>query len=447
MNDPTPYRAFTDRAPQIEFPPQINRLEFTGWMDEQLSWKDTCYIGDWTFVPQIRIQGPEALRLLKDLSVNSFEDFPLDRAKHCVQCNEDGKVISEGLLFRHGEDDFEYECGTPQWIRYNLAKGGYDAEASFPMTHKLQVSGPNSLGLLEKLTNMNLRNVKFMRHTRVPVGDYETTFLRQGMAGEIGFEIHGPIQQHDEIWQTVYEAGKEFGIRRLGRRNLMINHMEACYPTGSVHFFNALADDSMADYRRWVDENPLPDGWRGTAMEAWPYSISTSFTGSWDGDDITDIYRSPVEMGWANSIKFDHDFVGREALEEEVANPRRTVVTLEYNSEDIIGLYATLFGDGQVIRPLEMPHSPYATCWVDKILDDDGKTIGHATFPGYSLYFRKALALSFIDVEYAEPGTPVKVLWGDPGEPQTELRATVAPAPYKQDDRRRDLSADPVSTT
>ena len=77
-----------------------------------------------------------------------------------------------------------------------------------------------------------------------------------------------------------------------------------------------------------------------------------------------------------------------------------------------------------------MPHSPYATCWVDKILHD-GETVGHATFPGYSLYFRKALALSFIDVEYAEPGTPVKVLWGNPGEPHTELRATVAPAPYK----------------
>jgi hypothetical protein len=42
MNDPTPYRAFTERAPQLEFPPQINRLEFTGWMDEQLSWKESC---------------------------------------------------------------------------------------------------------------------------------------------------------------------------------------------------------------------------------------------------------------------------------------------------------------------------------------------------------------------------------------------------------------------
>jgi glycine cleavage system aminomethyltransferase T len=444
MNDPRPYRAFSENAPQIEFPPQINRLEFTGWMDEQLSWKTTCYIGDWTFVPQIRIKGPDALQLFKDLSVNSFENFPLNRAKHCVQVNEDGKVISEGILFRHGEDEFEYECGTPQWIRYNIATRGYDVETSFPMTHKLQVSGPTSLALLEKLTRTGLRDVKFMAHKPVPVADYDTTFLRQGMAGEIGFEIHGPIQQHDEIWNAVYEAGKEFGIRRLGRRNLMINHMEASYPTGCIHFFNALADDSKAEFRKWVDENPLPDGWRGTAMEAWPYSISTSFTGSWDGDDIREIYRSPVEMGWAANIKFDHDFIGRAALEEEVANPRRKVVTLEFNSDDLVAMYATLFGQGDVIRPFEIPHSPYATVWVDKILNTDGETVGHATFPGYSLHFRKALALSFIDVQYAETGTQVTVLWGNPGEPQTKLRATVASAPYKKDDRRRDLSAEPA---
>ena len=70
-----------------------------------------------------------------------------------------------------------------------------------------------------------------------------------------------------------------------------------------------------------------------------------------------------------------------------------------------------------------------------------GRTIGHATHPGYSFYFRKMLALSFIDIEHAAPGTRVKVLWGNPDEPQTELHATVKPAPYKQDNRRIDLTS------
>src|SRR5436305_12394179 len=177
MNDPTPYRAFTPNAPQIEFPPQINRLEFTGWMDEQLSWKGSCYIGDWTFVPQIRIKGPDAVRLFKDLSVNSIDDLPLNQADHCIQCNEDGKVISEGILFRHSEDDFEYELGSPNWIRYHLATGGYDAEASFPLTHKLQVVGPNSLRLLEKLTKTGLGDVARMGHKPVPIDGRDCVLL------------------------------------------------------------------------------------------------------------------------------------------------------------------------------------------------------------------------------------------------------------------------------
>jgi vanillate/3-O-methylgallate O-demethylase len=288
------------------------------------------------------------------------------------------------------------------------------------------------MALLEKLTKTGLRDVRRMAHRPVSVDGRDTVFLRQNMADEPGFEIHGPIEQHDQIWQAVLEAGQEFGIRQLGRRTIMINHLEACHPTGCIHFFNALADDTKTDFRKWVDQNPLPEGWQGTAMEAWPYNISTSFTGSWDGDDISEIYRSPVEMGWGKNIKFDHDFVGRAALEDEVANPRRTVVTLEFNSDDLIELYATLFGDGDVVRPFEIPHAPYATVWVDKILKD-GETVGQATFPGYSVYFRKALALSFIDIAHSEPGTPVTVLWGNPGEPQMELRATVARVPYKED--------------
>jgi vanillate/3-O-methylgallate O-demethylase len=49
------------------------------------------------------------------------------------------------------------------------------------------------------------------------------------------------------------------------------------------------------------------------------------------------------------------------------------------------------------------------------------------------------ISLCTIDVEQSEPGTEVTVLWGNPGEPQKEIRATVAPAPYKQDNRRVDL--------
>lgn len=435
------YRAYTSLIPHYAGTVTGNMPEFSGWMDEQLSWKQSCYLGDWTFVPQIAIQGPDALQLLKDLSVNDLDNWSPKRAKHAVQCNEAGKVISEGILMRFGEDHFEYQCGTPQWLWYNLKSKGYDARAWAPQSYKLQISGPNALALCERLRGDTLRDVKFMWTTEGRVAGLDVTFLRQGMAGEIGFELQGPIQEKERVIAAIVEAGKEFGLRRLGARNLMINHLEACYPTGSMHFYNALSDTSRADYHAFMadDANLLPD-WRGGPFETvLRYNFSGAYTGSWDGDDISGLYRSPVEMGWGRNISLEHDFIGKEALAEEVANPRRKVVTLEFDRDDVMRVHASLFDEGPTFRQFEFPDIPYQVAWTDLILKD-GEVIGHATHPGYSLYFKKVLALSFIDVAYSDPGTRVKVLWGDPGQPQTELKATVKPAPYKKDNRRADLA-------
>jgi len=72
--------------------------------------------------------------------------------------------------------------------------------------------------------------------------------------------------------------------------------------------------------------------------------------------------------------------------------------------------------------------------------DANRKVVGVATSRGYSYYFRHMLSLGMIDIEHSEPGTEVTVVWGNPGESQQEIRATVAPAPYKKDNRRLDVT-------
>lgn len=74
----------------------------------------------------------------------------------------------------------------------------------------------------------------------------------------------------------------------------------------------------------------------------------------------------------------------------------------------------------------------------DKVLKG-GKLVGVATSRGLSVYFREMLSLCVIDLEYAVPGTEVTVIWGSPGGPQKEIRATVARVPYKKDNSRIDL--------
>ena len=113
--------------------------------------------------------------------------------------------------------------------------------------------------------------------------------------------------------------------------------------------------------------------------------------GSYEADDISGYYRSPVEMGWARNVKFDHDFIGRKALEAEVENPKRSIISLEFNAEDVLDIMASLFQPGEVYEPIELPHPEMWSARNDKVLKD-GQLIGVSTVPGYSYYFRKIIS-------------------------------------------------------
>ena len=88
---------------------------------------------------------------------------------------------------------------------------------------------------------------------------------------------------------------------------------------------------------------------------------------------------------------------------------------------------------------MEMPRNILGCVFADTVIKD-GKLVGVSTSRCYSYYFRQMLSLCVLDVALCEPGTEVTVVWGRPGTPQKPIRATVAPAPYKRDNRRADVS-------
>src|SRR5947209_20471501 len=78
--------------------------EYTDWLDESLSWKQTCYIGDWSFLWQHRFTGPGVLAMLSEITVNSFAKFDIGQSKHAIHTNRNGKVIHAGVLPRCGPE-------------------------------------------------------------------------------------------------------------------------------------------------------------------------------------------------------------------------------------------------------------------------------------------------------------------------------------------------------
>jgi vanillate/3-O-methylgallate O-demethylase len=415
-------------TPEGYFTSRWGLPEYTDWIDESMSWKKTCSIGDWSFLWERRFKGPDALRLFSDTSVNSFEKFDVMQSKHVTHTNEAGKVIAEGILTRLGVDEFLLFGRGTFWVDYIRRKGNYDVVTETQDGFNFQVAGPNALDLIEKVCGKSLRDVKFMHSGEIEISGCRMLALRQGMSGEIGFELQGPKQDAAKVYDAIVAAGPEFGLRRLGGRAVFINHLEACFPTIVTDYMPAIFDAGMKDYFEEF-------------RSAMPGFASTfNVAGSFDSDRIEDWYRSPVELGWAKTIKFDHDFIGRAALEEEVANPRRTIRTLVWNGDDVADVYASLFRkEEDPYQFMEMPRDQRGFMYADRV-QRAGEDVGVTTSRGYSYYFREMLSLCTIDVAHAEIGTDVEVIWGEPGKRQKLIRAKVAPAPYKKDNRRSDLT-------
>lgn len=412
---------------------QFEPSEFTNWIDESESWKKSAYIGDWSALPnKVVVKGPDAIRFFEDISVNSFKNFQVGRAKHSIQCSAEGRVVSEGVLMRLGEDEVKFTGGPIFWVEYQFEKGNYDAT----LTQRgatdfiIQIQGPKSLEILESASGVSHRDYGFMNVRQTTVAGHPVWSLRQGMSGELGFELHGDAAHALAVHEALLAAGEEFGVRRLGSRTKMVNHVEACFPTPLVDYMPAVGDDM--EFAQFM----------GKRHPELSYLAQFPSSGSHVQAGPSDLYRNPTELGWGKNIAFDHEFIGRAALEVVVANPKRTMTTLVWNKEDVHDVYASLFRDETPYEYMEMPRALFDSFAIDSVLID-GTEVGVSTSRCYSYHFRDVISLCSIDLPFAEVGQQVEVLWGAPGRPQKVIRATVAAAPYKRDNRRVDVNSQP----
>ena len=184
----------------------------------------------------------------------------------------------------------------------------------------------------------------------------------------------------------------------------------------------------MKAYRQWLS---------GKSYEA-----MASLGGSFYSDNITDYYLTPYDLGYGPFVKFDHDFVGRKAVEKMADKPKRKKVTLVWNGDDFAKVFRSLANDGgDIAKYIDLPLANYSTLPYDKVLKN-GKTVGLSTYTGYTYNERAMVSLAMLDVEHSELGTEVTLVWGEEGRgsskptverhTQAEIRATVAPVPISE---------------
>ena len=195
----------------------------------------------------------------------------------------------------------------------------------------------------------------------------------------------------------------------------------------------------------WIP-SPLPAVYTGDALQAYRewlpatgYEGAASIGGSFVGGSIEDYYFTPWDLGYGSYVRFDHDFVGREALERMADGEHRRKVTLALDDEDVTRTIGTMFGAGERAKFMDWPSAVYSMHQYDRVVVD-GETVGVSTWIGYSANESKMLTLAVLDAEHAEPGTEVTFVWGEEdggtAKPtverhvQVEIGAVVSPVPY-----------------
>jgi glycine cleavage system aminomethyltransferase T len=399
--------------------------EFNGWEIESRSAKTHCYIGDWTsMLLHLHLKGADATRFFSSNSVNSFEGFAVGAAKHLVMCNQQGKVMGEGILMKLDEDEYHF-TSTPGviWAGYLLQTGDYDVTSTDLTGQRfiVQVQGPTSLALLDEVADESLAGIGFMRFENRRIAGADVRVLRQGMAGELGYELHGDIADSVAVWNAIVEHGAPYGLERQGARARMINHVEASFPTPGVDFIPAWKDAGNESFGEAMSDSII-------------WSFLTRIRGSYPNAEPADFYYSPFELGWGRNVKFDHEFTGRDALEKEAAREGRRHVTLVWNSEDCAEVMGSLF-DEEPYEPMQLPRGGLGVMRVDAVRSN-GQLIGASVSRCFSPHFRQMISLAVLEPGFTDPGTEVTVTWGVEGERQKHIRAVVAPAPYKTDNRR-----------
>ena len=406
-------------------------LEYTGARDEIGACDRTAWLGlglNCSSMTVCDISGTDAPELLESVCVNAgFGEMKPGSSKHALLCNPKGELIADGVCMYRGDGVYRTYALAPV-IEYFIDNSGLDVQHE-RVTDEffIQIDGPKALEILEDASRTDLHDIRFARNRQVEFAGHPVAVHRLGMSGHLAYELHGREEDAEEVYATIRESLEKFDGRPLGFRHYCtLNHTPAGYPNQNIHYDFAYYnwDEGFAQYAR---ENCPPQMGLGSAYE-----------------DQDAYHVTPYDVDWGYLVNFDHEFRGKEALQEIAANPPRKMVTLEWNPDDVAEVFKAQFlGDDFVnYEPIEPYNDSYNASsrgiTVGSWVLDGEKKVGLATGRCYAFNHHTMISLANIGKEYAEEGTELAVLWGGEGYEKARIRAKVAQFPYYQGEYRNE---------
>ena len=213
--------------------------EDTSCRDEVNNVRNNVGVTDVSTLGKFRIFGPDALKALERIYINSLGSFKEGRLKYVVALNGDGCLLDDGVAAQIGENDYIFTTSTShaakviEWFRYHsrYENWNYNIVNLTDQLSGINIAGPNSRKILERLVDIDISNDNFPPNgfRKTQIGGVNVWLMRVGFVGELAYEIHLPASAAASLWDAIFEIGKNIGIKPFGQEAQFILRLEKAH--------------------------------------------------------------------------------------------------------------------------------------------------------------------------------------------------------------------------
>lgn len=197
-------------------------IEYSGINDEHMTVRTGVGVFDVSHMGEIWIKGPKALDLLQRVCSNDASKLALGQAQYTYFPNGKGGIVDDIIVYYFEPEKYMLVVNASNiekdwnWLQQNNTVGA-ELENASDHTAQLAVQGPKATELLQKLTSVNLSEIPFYHFK---VGDFagvkNVILSNTGYTGSGGFELYFYPEEGVKIWNALFEAGEEYGIKPIG---------------------------------------------------------------------------------------------------------------------------------------------------------------------------------------------------------------------------------------
>ena len=208
-----------------------------GAIAEYWACREAAVVMDLSPLRKFEVTGPDAEALLQYTLTRDVKKLAVGQVVYSAMCYPHGGMIDDGTLFRLGRDQFRWIGGEDfggQWLREQAAALGLKVmiRSSTDQLHNLAVQGPNSREIIKRIfwtppTQATAEELGWFRFSIGRIEGAPVVVSRTGYTGELGYEIFCHPKDCAVVWDAVWTAGADLGLRPMGLAALDMVRIEA----------------------------------------------------------------------------------------------------------------------------------------------------------------------------------------------------------------------------